>query len=291
MSATPRRIGVFLDYWWVYSSARQVFPGPEEPPPAWFGNVSAASLARVLVKRPPAAARRSERELAALRIFIRHYDPDVHRGQHERVLRWRASGASVDVGPPRGEGPGFWQNAVSVALACAVVEALERRECDVALVFAGDAALQPLFARVAAGDAARIELATWVAPDGRVPTTLPAVEGVWCHRLGEATFQTVNDDRKLQKPGATPAPKPRGRRDRPAGGGAPGGVQRPGTAMAAALVAAGVAPTPADGHMPPVDADRPAAARPDGQDGELGHDAGDASPVRRLGQRLFGRQA
>lgn len=288
MSATPRRIGVFLDYWWIYSSARQVFPGPEEPPPAWFGNVSAAALARLLVKRPPAASRRSERALAELHIFIRHYDPDVHRGQHDRVLRWRASGATVDVGPPRGEGAGFWQNAVSVSLSCAVVEALERRRCDVALVFAGDAALQPLFSRVATEDASRIELATWVAPDGRVPTTLPAVEGVWCHRLGEATFQTVNDDRKLHKPGATPAARGRAGRDRPAGGAAPGSLHPPGTAMAAAFAAAGAGPTVAEAQMPPADGD---LAAPASLDGELAQDGDGASSVRRLTHRLFGRQA
>jgi hypothetical protein len=228
------RVGVFIDYWWVYSSARQVFPGETVPPPTWFGNVSPAALARLLVKRPPATVRRSERSLAGLHIFCRHYDPEVHRSQHERVQRWQAEDAVVHVGPSREDGGGYWQSSVSVALACAVVAALERREYDAAVVFAGDGALLPMLTQLAADPAqpSRVELATWVAPDGTMPTTLVGVPGVWCHRLGEASFHQVIDDRRLQRNGAGP---PRS--------GRPGGARRqPSTALAAALSAAGVAP-------------------------------------------------
>jgi hypothetical protein len=227
MTVAPRRVGVFIDYWWVYSSARQAFPGPENPPPSWFGNVWPSLLARTLVKRPPMAARRSERSLAAVHVFVRHYDPEAHRSQHERVLRWQAEDAQVHVGPSRESGGGFWQSSVNVALAAAVAGALGRGAIDAAIVFAGDAALLPLFTEVAAEDASRIELATWVAPDGAVPSPLAATAGVWCHRLGEATFRLVTDDRRLQRNRVPPPGPPRG------GGG--GGGAAGGTAMAAAF--------------------------------------------------------
>jgi hypothetical protein len=281
VTAVQRRVGVFVDYWWLYSSARQVFPGPEAPPPPWFGNVAPAPLAHALVKHPPAGVRRSQRVLGGLRIFIRHYDPEVHRSQHERVLRWRADGAAVDVGPSRGEGGGFWQSSVSVALACEVVAALARGDCDTAVVFAGDAALLPLFSRFA-GDPARIELATWVAPDGSTSTLLPGLPGVWVHRLGEASFRQVTDDRRLPRPGAT-AHRPH----------AAPPARRPGTAMAAAFVAAGLgagSASPPDvtargpHHAAPEPGARPPRPQPD-------VDELDDSRVRRLTHRLFGREA
>jgi len=263
LQMSSRRVAVFIDYWWVYSSARQAFGGAQ--PPAWFGNVAPAALAHGLVKRPPSSVRRSERVRAGLHIFIRGYDPDVHRGQHERVERWLGEGATVDVGPVRTEGGGgFWQGSVSVALSCAVVEALTRGDCDTAVVFAGDAALLPLFNRMAGPQvpSARIELATWVARDGAVPTALASsVPGVWCHRLGESTFKQVSDDR-------------RGARGRGAGAGRKGKADAQPTAMQAAFVAAG-------------EPERSSAAA------QLVHPdlLPETETPQRLGQRLFGQGA
>jgi hypothetical protein len=284
VSGSERRVGVFVDYWWVYSSARQVFGAPGGPPPTWFGNVAPMSVARLLVKSAPASVRRSQRVPGGVRIFVRHYDPGVHRGQHERVQRWQADGASVDVGPSREDGGGFWQGSVNVALACAVVQALERGEIDTAVVFAGDPALLPLFSRLAGGAdrSPNLELATWVAPDGSVPTVLASVPGVWCHRLGEATFRHVNDDRRpartsrgAARHGQAPSRKPSG---------------PPHTAMAAAFVAAGVTPREASarggagGSLHPAPAGASAAGARAEQDG-----AGSPGVVRRLAQRLLGR--
>ena len=310
MNDEPRRVRVFLDYWWVYSSARQVFPGPETPSPAWFGNVAPAALAHLLVKRPPTSVRRSQRTPAGLDIFIRDYEPEVHRSQHERVLRWQGAGAEVHVGPSRAEGGGFWQSAVSVAIAGAVVAALERGDCDTAVVFAGDAALLPLF-RQYADDPSRIELATWIAPDGTVPTALPAVPGIWSHRLGEATFRQVTDDRRVQRPGPPPL-----RANRPAAAAPASRPPAPGTAMAAAFVAAGLGANGARGHAgrrtpagadtgalrqdvaappqsPPgvaVPAPLPAPSPPE-RSRSIEPDPADSSRVRRLTHRLFGREA
>ncbi len=175
-----RRIGVFIDYWYVYSSARQLFAEPGVPPPAWFGNVSPTALGRVLVKGAPPGTRRSERTTAGVHLFVRHFDPELHRGQLERVRRWELDEATVTVAPSREEGGGHWQSSLSVALACAVVDALDTGRCDTAVVFAGDGALLPLFGQVG-GDvepSQRIELATWVGADGSVPTTLTSTPGV-----------------------------------------------------------------------------------------------------------------
>jgi hypothetical protein len=270
----------------VYNSARQLFGGAAQPP-AWFGNVAPAELARILVKRPPAAVRRSQRVLADLHVFIRNYDPVVHHGQHERVQRWLAEGATVDVGPARQEGGGFWQGSVSVALAAAVVEALTAGSCDTAVVFAGDAALLPLFSRVAGPQvpSARIELATWVGPDGTVTTPLAAAPAVWCHRLGETTFKHVSDDRRTARAAAKRRRVPL-RRSHPAAG--------PATSMAAAFAAAGL-----PGHDAADSGGEAAGTEPEPAEAEptpserIGQpmDAGEMSPVRRLTHRIFGRGA
>jgi hypothetical protein len=298
-----RRIGVFIDYWYAYTSARQLYGGPAAPP-AWFGNVSPDALARVLVKRPPAAARRSERVLHGVSVFVRHFDPEVHHGQLERVRRWEADGASVLVGPSREEGAGFWQSALSVGLATAVSDALARGACDTAVVFAGDGALLPLLSLESAGEetpSPRIELATWVGPDGTVPTSLVSAPRVWCHRLGETTFKQVVDQRRLGKPA----------------GHGPGAHRKPGpppTAMGAAMAAAGLgrpearrsapagAPSAQQGAAaaPGMEAVRattelgreeaPAAAAPASRE-PAGHEERRDEPrgVRRITQRLFGR--
>ncbi|HEV7677180.1 MAG TPA: hypothetical protein VGQ42_01270 [Candidatus Dormibacteraeota bacterium] len=264
-----RRVGVFIDYWYAYTSARQLYGGPGAPP-AWFGNVSPATLARVLVKRPPAAARRSERVLHAVTVFVRHFDPEVHHGQLERVRRWQADGATVVVGPSREEGAGFWQSALNVGLAAAVADELGRNVCDTAVVFAGDGALLPLLGLESAGEetpSPRIELATWVGRDGAVPTTLVTAPRVWCHRLGETTFKQVVDQRRLGRPaGQAPAAQPK-----------PG---TPPTAMAAAMVAAGLG-----------QADAPPAEPMPTPDPPRDQDRDEPRGVRRITHRLFGRGA
>ena len=282
----PRRVAVFVDYWWVYNSARQLFGGAGQPP-AWFGNVAPAELARLLVKRPPASVRRSERVLSGLHVFVRSYDPVVHQGQHQRVQRWLAEGANVDVGPARQEGGGFWQSSVSVALATAVVEALTAGSCDTAVIFAGDAALLPLITRVAGPQvpSARIELATWVGPDGTVPTPLVAAPGVWCHRLGEATFKHVSDDRRTARGAAAKRRRaPARQQGQPAG---------PSTSMAAAFAAAGLSGRDAvesgGGAVTEQVAVEPDATTQERSGQKL--EAEQKSPVRRLTQRLFGRGA
>lgn len=281
-----RRVAVFIDYWWVYSSARQAFGGAQ--PPAWFGNVAPGPLAHALVKRPPSSVRRSTRVAAGLHIFIRGYDPEVHRGQQERVDRWLGEGATVHVGPLGGSGevgassaaPGH--ASVSVALSVAVVEALLRGECDTAIVFAGDAALLPLFSRMA-GDqvpSGRIELATWVAPDGGVATQLASLPGVWCHRLGEASFKQVTDDRRARgHSGARP-----GRAGAAGGGAVAAHRERPPSAMATAMAAAGVSGSAAADGGEQLDL----LASP----ADLAVDAGNGAapvPPQRLTQRLFSR--
>ncbi len=264
-----RRIGVFVDYWYAYTSARQLFAKPGEPPPPWFGNVSPRALAGAVVKRPPAGTRRSQRQLAGLHVFVRHFDPVVHRSQLERVRRWELEGADVEVGPGREQGGGHWQSSLSVALATQVTRALTAGVYDLAIVFAGDGALWPMLAALS-GEEPAVELATWVAPDGSVPTALTGLPGVWCHRLGEATFRQLLDDRRPAHHPGKPARSPRP-------------VPPPSTAMAAALVAAGVAPgTPVAPTPPPAE---PAA------EAESQAAAEDAGGVRRLAQRIFGRGA
>ena len=269
LTGAARRIGVFVDYWYAYTSARQLFAASgQQPPPAWYGNVSPLALAGALVKRPPAGARRSQRELAGLHVFVRHFDPEVHRSQLERVRRWELEQAVVEIGPSREQGGGHWQSSLSVALSAAVARTLAAGVYDTAVVFAGDGALWPMFAALAGDEqpSAAVELATWVAPDGSLPTPLAGLPSVWCHRLGEATFRQLLDDRRPayhhKRPGAAaPAPAPR-------------------TAMAAAMAAAGLTPGTA-----PVAAPQP----------ERGGAAMPAEPpgrgMRRLAQRLFGKGA
>jgi hypothetical protein len=291
MSGEPRRIGVFVDYWYVYTSARQLFAQPGPPPPPWFGNVSPRALAGTVVKRPPIASRRSERILAGTHVFVRNFDPEVHRGQLDRVRRWELEEATVTVGPSREEGGGHWQSSVSVALACAVVDALARGSYDTAVVFAGDGALWPMFAAVSGGAAPSqtVELVTWVGRDGAVPTALASLPQVWCHRLGETSFKQVVDDRRPSQHQARVHPAPPG----PA---KPAATPR--TAMAAALAAAGLGPggrQPGEGGGQPPSAAPPSAPAPPAAPADIAEGPPPPSPapepggVRRLAHRLFGR--
>jgi hypothetical protein len=269
-----RRIGVFIDYWYAYTSARQLFAEPGVPPPAWFGNVSPPALGRMLVKSAPPGTRRSQRTAAGVHLFVRHFDPEVHRGQLERVRRWELDDATVTVAPSREEGAGHWQSSLSVALACAVVDALDTGRIDTAVVFAGDGALLPLFGQVggATQPSQRIELATWVGADGSVPTTLVSAPAVWCHRLGAATFRLATDDRRPPRPTnkhAATHPRP---------------AHPPATAMAAALTAAGVTPRALAQAPSPA----PATEQPDLQPPTP---AVPPRGVRGLAHRLFGRDA
>ena len=279
-----RRLGVFVDYWYAYTSARQLFADPGVPPPPWFGNVSPGALAAMLVKRPPIGARRSERSLAGLHVVVRHYQPELHHGQHERVQRWELEGARVTVGPSREQGGGHWQSSVSVALASAVVGALTGGVYDAAIVFAGDGSLWPMFE--AAGD--RVELATWVGPDGTVPTTLVSLPGVWCHRLGESSFRQLLDDRRPSQHTSPKAARAMrmAEKERAAG--------PPPTAMAAAMQAAGLTPEGAGtsdaetAPEPPVLEETATPAEPD--EGVTSTEPDESSGgVRRFAQRLFGR--
>jgi len=283
-AGAARRLGVFVDYWYAYTTARQLFAPPGAPPPSWFGNVSPRALAGSVVKRPPVGSRRSERQLAGLHVFVRHFDPQVHRSQLDRVRRWELEGAEVVVGPSAAEGGGHWQSSLSVALATAVVEALARGRYDTAVVMAGDGALWPMLAAVRGEEtpSGAVELATWVAPDGTVPTGLTGLPGLWCHRLGEATFRVLLDDRRpAHHPQGAAVAKPKGR---PGRAPAP-----PPTAMAAALAAAGV--RPGAGPQTPAATSGPAAADvPDHPAVEMAADDADHG-MRRLAQRLFGRGA
>lgn len=274
LTGTARRIGVFVDYWYAYTSARQLFATPgQPPPPAWFGNISPRALAAAVAKRPPAGTRRSQRELAGLHVFVRHFDPDVHRSQLDRVRRWELEQATVVVGPSREQGGGHWQSGLSVALATAVARSLAAGVYDTAVVFAGDGALWPMFAGLAGDEqpSASVELATWVAPDGTLPTALAGLPAVWCHRLGEATFRQLLDDRRP----AHHAKRPRlhaGHR-----------AATPGTAMAAAMAAAGIAPGAAPLARPQPEPPAPVEPAAPVEDSGAG--------MRRLARRLFGKGA
>jgi hypothetical protein len=140
--------------------------------------------------------RRSERRLAGTHVLVRYYDPITRPRNEQRVRRWKEAGVVVTVGPPPEEAPGSSQACLDVALACAVTRALDASTYDTVVVFAGDGALQPLFALLA-GDARSspsIERATWVSPSGEAPNGLAAVRNVWCHRLGERAFAALVDD-------------------------------------------------------------------------------------------------
>jgi hypothetical protein len=271
-----RRIGVFIDYWYAYTSARQLFADPGVPPPPWFGNVAPGALAAMLVKRPPSGERRSERTLGGLHVFVRHYDPELHHSQHERVRRWELEGAQVTVGPSREQGGGHWQSSVSIALASGVVSALARGVCDTAVVFAGDGSLWPMFG--AAGEA--VELATWVGRDGEVPTTLVSLPGVWCHRLGEASFRQLLDDRRPSQHSSPKAARAMRLAEKERAAGVPP------TAMAAAMQAAGLTPAAEPAATEPAPAD-PSADQPS-HPAETDENPGG---VRRIANKIFGRGA
>jgi hypothetical protein len=103
-----------------------------------------------------------------------------------------------------------------------------------------------------------------VAPDGAVPTSLVAVPGVWCHRLGESTFRLLLDDRRPSHHNS-----PRQSRALRLAARPPGAVPR----------------TPVAEPEPPA---TPPPASPNGAAETPGADD-EAHGVRRIAQRLFGR--
>jgi hypothetical protein len=230
----PRRVDVFIDYWYAYRTARDTFAGSPIPPPAWFGNVSPSALAATVAKERTIADRRSQRVLGRTHVFLRRFDPDRETHNLERIARWQNEGeVNVVLVPRPEETHGHPLGTITVALACSVVQALERRACEIAVVFAGDGALWPLFTLMRGGEvpSRAIELATWVRPDGQVPTSLIGLADIWCHRLGPRTFNALTTP-PLKKP-ASAAPHRSSRR--PAQRPAP-----PQTALGAAFTAAGV---------------------------------------------------
>jgi len=197
----PQRIGVFIDYWYSYETARTLFTEPPgSVPPAWFGNVSPVALARHLVKMPLPGRPRSTRVLAGTHVVIAHFDPATQRGQAERVRVWLGAGAQVTVCPPPTEVPARRKGVLHIALASLVVNSVASGAYDTAIVFAGDPELYPMF-DLLAGDlvelpSSRVERAVWVAEDRAAADGLSRLDGqVWCHRLGDRTFRALLDDR------------------------------------------------------------------------------------------------
>ncbi len=197
-----RRLGVFVDQAFVYEAARATFASAERPP-AYFGNVHPARIAQFVRHRPPPWEPRSARRVVLVSAVVPHFAAAQRPLMHERVERWRRDDVDVRFSPSL-PGPG-WRTARAVLLAMLVTRAIERGQCDVAVIAAGDPGLLPLVGELVNEDRdqARVELVTWVADNGASANRLAAeIPTAWCHRLGRKTFDLLAEK---------PAPAPRSR--------------------------------------------------------------------------------
>jgi hypothetical protein len=195
-----RKIGVFIDYPFLYDTARRCFPPPGVLP-TWYGNVDPLSTARAVTRLTPPWIRRSERELTHVAVVLPVVDGANHPVMRERVEGWKRAG--VEVAPsPSLPGPA-WRVARAVLLTMLVTQALERGDCNLAVVVAGEVGMQPLVQHLLGEqrDEARVELAGWMSSAGELFSPLAAAApSAWCHRMGPTIFgQLAEKPRPTQR--------------------------------------------------------------------------------------------
>jgi hypothetical protein len=195
------RLGVFVDYAYLYATARRCFPlgEPAATLPPWYGNVPPQAIAAALTRRPPPWIRRSERHISRVGVVLPRFDEARQPMMQRRVAGWREARVDVQTSPPL---PGSaWRGARAVRLAMMATAALERGECNMVVLVSGELSLLPLVNDLLGDrrDTARIELMSWVSAAGESFNTLAsAAPQAWCHRLGPEVFSHVAE--KPSKP-------------------------------------------------------------------------------------------
>ncbi len=190
------RLGVFIDYTYVYRAARRCFAAADPAPPPAFGNVPPPSLAAALTREPPPWVRRSQRRLAHVGVVLPGVDAGGDSPMARRVAEWRESFPEVEV---RGVGsiPGAdRRTARAVLVATMATQALERGVCNMVVLVTDDRGLLPLVEALQGDrrDRSRVELMGWVSAEGEVHSELAAAApGAWCHRLGPQAFDQLRE--------------------------------------------------------------------------------------------------
>lgn len=138
-------------------------------------------------------------------------DPKGYAACRRQMATWESSDAVavttrslqyLDADEP-GQRPSVREKGIDVALAIDVATLAAERAYDVAIVFSLDTDLHPAFEYVLEKQRAwgrpRIEAAAWTAP-GLVNRRL-AISGqrMYCHWVGQDTYDRVRDDRDYTK--------------------------------------------------------------------------------------------
>lgn len=200
---TAYRLGVFIDYTYVYRAARRCFALADPAPPPAFGNVAPPSLAAALTREPPPWIRRSQRRLAHVGVVLPGIDASGDSPMARRVAEWRETSPDIELHAV-GSIPGAdRRTARAVLLATMAIRAIERGVCDMVVLVTDDAGLLPLVHALQAErrDRSRVELMGWVSAEGELQSPLAAAApGAWCHRLGPKAFDQLRE--RPPKPGS-----------------------------------------------------------------------------------------
>lgn len=196
------RLGVFIDYAYVYRTARRCFAAVDPSPPPAYGNVPPPSLAAALTREPPPWIRRSARRLAHVGVVLPGIGASGDSPMARRAAEWREGFPDIELHAV-GLMPGCdRRTARAVLLAMMATRALERGVCTLVVLVTDDVGLLPLVQALQGErrDRSRVELMGWVSADGELQSALAAAApSAWCHRLGPKAFDQLRE--RPPKPG------------------------------------------------------------------------------------------
>jgi uncharacterized LabA/DUF88 family protein len=202
--ALPDRVVVFLDYQNVYRGARRTFHAADDL--YWCGQVDPLRLARHIVADSP-----FDRELAQVRVYRGQpsgkFDPKGYGAARRQVAAWHTSPLVQTVtrplryperwphGSPPGDRP--QEKGIDVALTLDFVVMALRGEYDVGVLFSTDTDLKPALEFVAdltnLNGTPRAEVAAWSGRGQHNKRLAIKTRNLYCHWIGESTYQAVAD--------------------------------------------------------------------------------------------------
>lgn len=199
---------VFIDYQNVMEDARRAFCS--RPYGASDGQVHPRRYAHLLVSRQP-LGQSGRRVLNDVRIYRgrphSEKEPRTHAPHTRQTQAWKDMGVTVitrDLRYPRD-----WpksraeEKGIDVALAIDAVMMAVRGELDIAIIASTDTDQRPVleaFHGLPTDPRPIIETATWTTPTFSKRLSVEGLH-VWSHRLDDAAYRMVHDERDYNRAG------------------------------------------------------------------------------------------
>lgn len=203
----PDRVVVFVDYQNVYRAARAVYHN-HQADPHWYGQINPQALGQYL-----AADSSFDRKLKEVRVYrglpSSSRDPKGYGAARKQITVWGRMATVKVITRPLQYPPGWPNNClpgeqpnekgIDVQLALDMAVMAQRKEYDVGILMSLDTDLRPALEYVAemtrAWGKPRAEVAAWSMPNQQCRRlSLPGKQNVYCHWVGEQTYQTLRDN-------------------------------------------------------------------------------------------------